>query len=599
MLIHSRKTLVLLALVLVLLAGCSSLGKEVLLDIDTTYTKESIEKEIGGFIADFGQAQSAEDQIDVWLAIENYEKTFATAQSKSYVNFYRNPNDTAASATYQEMNNLALVLAEAEIPFYRQVMDSPYLDQLEARFGEKTIKILGQYLDQFTPEQLVIQGKIDDYYVQYEQMQGDFSLVNEEGKTITWETIVQQVNSPNRAKARLGEENLVKYYQGINQASGELYLAITKLYNESARYQGYDNYFEAYYGDYEELYGYTYEDTLAFRQNVKTYMVPVYQALCAEFNQNYGKAPDAEMYFMDDVQYNQGFEELYRIDQKKSSSQLTKDVLSAIRAISPEIQTALDLMTDKQMLDVEPSAKKIGGAFTTYFYTESLPFIYSSTNEYTYVAHEFGHAFYDLNHQKPELMVQENPDITVYEVHSNGMQIIGQEQLEKLYGPDYSALALEEQVYDLFSQILTSGLNEEFQVAVYQRDDWTIDELNKLYYDLSCEYGLNTNYGDHGPKGVHYEWAYNGHLFEVPFYSLQYAMSSVAGLELWEVGQTDWPSAYNQYLRFIKCDPDLTLPKMLEEAGFRDIFSPSVMENLSEELMDYFIEDAIDLDEAA
>jgi oligoendopeptidase F len=70
------------------------------------------------------------------------------------------------------------------------------------------------------------------------------------------------------------------------------------------------------------------------------------------------------------------------------------------------------------------------------------------------------------------------------------------------------------------------------------------------------------------------------HLFEVPFYYIEYGIAQLGAIGLWKQFKENKEQALNNYITALAQGGTRTLPELFRLAGLRFDFSPTVVGNL-------------------
>ena len=77
-----------------------------------------------------------------------------------------------------------------------------------------------------------------------------------------------------------------------------------------------------------------------------------------------------------------------------------------------------------------------------------------------------------------------------------------------------------------------------------------------------------------------YSWQRQLHLFEVPFYYIEYGIAQLGAVGLWQQYRENPASAVNNYIKALELGGTKTLPELFKTAGLRFDFSPANISNL-------------------
>ena len=124
---------------------------------------------------------------------------------------------------------------------------------------------------------------------------------------------------------------------------------------------------------------------------------------------------------------------------------------------------------------------------------------------------------------------------------------------------------------------------DEFQEAVYDDPDLTLEEVNRLFRGISEEYGYV--YGEDEEES--YFWVEIPHNFQSPMYYISYATSALSALDLWLRSLEDWDSAVDTYLELAAMGMRRPYRETVEAVGLRDIFRERTMRLLAEGIQDH------------
>ena len=72
------------------------------------------------------------------------------------------------------------------------------------------------------------------------------------------------------------------------------------------------------------------------------------------------------------------------------------------------------------------------------------------------------------------------------------------------------------------------------------------------------------------------------HLFEVPFYYIEYGIAQLGAIGLWKQYKKDPEVAINNYIKALDLGGTVTLPELFKVAGLQFDFSPAHISELME-----------------
>ena len=77
-------------------------------------------------------------------------------------------------------------------------------------------------------------------------------------------------------------------------------------------------------------------------------------------------------------------------------------------------------------------------------------------------------------------------------------------------------------------------------------------------------------------------WQRQIHIYENPFYYIDYCLAQTASLQFWALMQTDFDEAWKRYIKLVNCAGTKTYSELIAEAGFSSPFSGETMKGIAE-----------------
>ena len=345
------------------------------------------------------------------------------------------------------------------------------------------------------------------------------------------------------------------------RAAGEIYLQLVRLRTEQAQWAGYDDY--AGYA-YEALYtrDYGLEDAAELHRLAKRYILPLQLRLLEET----------------------GEEELRALSVRSRMD--GEEVLDAIRPFAEDFDREMGetfrFLRAHRLYDIEYGEAKLPTGYTVALPAYGSAFIFNSPygdyRDLSDTVHEFGHFFEAFHCTRHDLWADFNIDVG--EIDSQALELIFTQQAEDLFGQRYGETYRNAVLYNILDSVLDGCLYDEFQTAAYRNPDMTVEDLDRLFKDLSEDYGYSYDPGAEADPA----WVENAHNFQNPLYFISYASSALSALDLWFLYLENPREAREVYLELSALSLSLPYRAAVEEAGLRDIFDGETVPALAEAL---------------
>ena len=352
-----------------------------------------------------------------------------------------------------------------------------------------------------------------------------------------------------------------------------------KLRDGMGRKLGYDGYTQLGYYRMERNC-YTKEDVEKFRAAVQKYLVPVADSIMREQAKRIGRP--YPLSFADNSLF-------YRSGNPRPAGDADYILAQGRKfydELSPETGAFFRTMLDEELMDVVATEGKQAGGYQTDLDLYERPFIFSNFNgtqgDVEVVTHEAGHAFAYWMNRKRVPSEYTSPTAEACEVHSMSMEFFGWKNAEGFFGPDarkfkYSHLS------GALLFIPYGTMVDHFQHIVYERPELTPAQRHAEWKRLTGIYmpwlkldGEIPFYSD-GER-----WQSQLHIYDMPFYYIDYCLAQAVALEFWAMIQKDPAEAWKRYMAYTEQGGSRTFVDLLKNAGLATPFDEECLKTVCE-----------------
>ena len=168
------------------------------------------------------------------------------------------------------------------------------------------------------------------------------------------------------------------------------------------------------------------------------------------------------------------------------------------------------------------------------------------------------------------------------ETHSMSMEFFAWPYLDAFFPKAGDAERYRFQhALDALSFLPYGTMVDEFQHRVYAEPDLTPAERNAVWLELEAKYRPYI-----GQSGIPYlergtRWQYQMHIYETPFYYIDYCLAQTAAFQFLLASQDDYDDAFARYLHLSQQGGEKLWTDLLAEAGFRSPFEPGALAQLA------------------
>ena len=486
-----------------------------------------------------------------------------------------------AEQDFFDANGPAVTNASVEIS--RAFLANPHVDAMTKAFGTTCVAGMKNAVLGMDDRTVELQQQFNALVSKYQQVYGG-ALVELDGKQLTIPQLGPYKEDLDPAVRRAAYEAEAGYFDAHRAELDELYGQIVQNLNQQAKVLGYKDYSELSYVRMNRI-GYGAKEIKAFRDQVANDVVPLLQKVMAMRAKRTGiehpTFTDLPVMFKDgNPKPIPGYKA--RMDAARTM----------YHELSPETAEFIDFMQDNELFDVESRPGKMSGGYMTSLPSYKAPFIFANWNntsgDVDVLTHECGHAFEGyVAERDPHVPADlECPGMESAEIHSMAMEFLTAPWHHLLFGKDTDKYALLH-AEDSFVFLAYGCEVDEFQHIMYQNPDLTPDQRNAEWLKLEKKYRPWVDFDNLPFYGRGAGWQRQLHIYECPFYYIDYCLSTMAALQFFLLSLTDHKDAWERYLRLVRRAGLASYTELLETAGLKVPFEDGSIKGIAQQMTDW------------
>ena len=486
-----------------------------------------------------------------------------------------------AEQDFFDANGPAVTNASVEIS--RAFLANPHVDALTEKFGTTCVAGMKNAVLSMDDRTVELQQQFNALVSRYQQIYGG-ALVELDGKQLTIPQLGPYKEDLDPAVRRAAYEAEAGYFDAHRAELDELYGQIVQNLNQQAKVLGYKDYSELSYVRMNRI-GYGAKEIKAFRDQVANDVVPLLQKVMAMRAKRTGIEHPA---FTDlPVMFKDGNPK--PIPGYKARMDAARTMY---HELSPETAEFIDFMQGNELFDVESRPGKMSGGYMTSLPSYKAPFIFANWNntsgDVDVLTHECGHAFEGyVAERDPHVPADlECPGMESAEIHSMAMEFLTAPWHHLLFGKDTDKYALLH-AEDSFVFLAYGCEVDEFQHIMYQNPDLTPDQRNAEWLKLEKKYRPWIDFDNLPFYGRGAGWQRQLHIYECPFYYIDYCLSTMAALQFFLLSLTDHKDAWERYLRLVRRAGLASYTELLETAGLKVPFEDGSIKGIAQQMTDW------------
>ena len=462
----------------------------------------------------------------------------------------------------------------------KKLLASPALNELDTEKYHTYLRNVKKSIELFNEENIPLQAELSVLQQQYGQITGAMT-VEVDGKEYTLQQVAKFLESKDRSKR---EEVFHKIQQRRLQEKdklNELFDKLVAIRDTESKNAGFDNY-RSY--RFKELgrFDYTQEDCYAFHEAVKLHVLP----LVSDIYKKKKTALGVEEFKPWDIEAQpEGIEPLHPF---KTGEELLQKSIDCFNELHPFFGACLSKMREMKHLDLESRMGKAPGGYNCPLAESGAPFIFMNAagqmHDVTTMLHEGGHAVHSFLAHHLELSGFKEYPMEIAEVASMTMELFTMDYWDVFFDNEEDLKrAKQHQLERTITIFPWIAIIDKFQHWIYQNPSHTHEErtanwqlILKEFKDDVIDYtGLETYRGN--------AWQRQLHLFEVPFYYIEYGIAQLGAIGMWMQYKKNKNIAIENYCNALSLGGTKTLPELYKAAGLTFDFSPDKIK----ELMDF------------
>jgi oligoendopeptidase F len=358
-----------------------------------------------------------------------------------------------------------------------------------------------------------------------------------------------------------------------------LYSALVAKRDQVAKNAGFANYRDY---KFEELgrFDYTKEDCFQFHAAIKEHIIPLVKTLQDKQRQKLGL--DVLKPWDTDAE-PAGTKPL---EPFETGEELVDKAIKTFDELGPFFGDCLRVMKTMGRLDLDSRKGKAPGGYNCPLPETGVPFIFMNAagqmKDLTTMVHEGGHAVHSfLSHHLKLSAFKEYP-MEIAEVASMSMELFTMDYWD-IYFKDAEELRRAklqqlERSISIFPWIATI---DKFQHWVYEHPQHTVEERTTSWIQILNDFSTSavdwTGWEDY--RAI--SWQRQLHLFEVPFYYIEYGIAQLGAIAMWKQYKENKQQALNNYVKALSLGSTRTLPELYKAAGIKFDFSPAYVKELA------------------
>jgi oligoendopeptidase F len=552
-------------------------------DIDLTDTAQ-LAPVLEKLEAELDRAASVAE-LEAWLGHAS-EVTAAIAESGSliYIAMTCQTDDPAREKAYLHIVEVVDPwLKPRQFALMQKLVRSPLFAQLPPFYAVLRRSVEAQ-VKIYREENIVRETELAKLSQQYQKISGGMTVqFDGEEQTLARMARIQEETDRPRREAAWKTVAARRLQDADNLET--LFEQMLALRHEIALEAGYANFRDYTFAHYER-FDYTPEDCLRFHDAIEHHIVPLAREIQRERARKLGVDPLRPWDLAVDPAQRPPLQPF------RESAELLEKTHAIFTKLDPRLGDYFEVLRRQQLVDLDNRKGKAPGGYQSTLSEARVPFIFMNAvgahRDVETMLHEAGHAFHALAAREQPLHAYRSAPIEFCEVASMGMELLAAPHLPAFYSEDDARRARRTHLEGILQFFPWMATVDAFQHWLYLHPGHSREERRAEWLRLMDRFGGIEGWsGFEANRAVH--WHRQLHIFEIPFYYVEYGIAQLGALQLWQVARRDLPAALEGYLAGLRLGGSRPLPELFAASGlafdFTDKTIAPLMQDVKDELL--------------
>jgi len=473
-------------------------------------------------------------------------------------------------------------LAPLEDQLNQKLMALPFIAEKTDAAHQIYFRSVRTALDLYREENIALEAALSEEAQQYGAISAA-QTIEHEGKKLTMQQAALLLKEQDESLRQSIFEKMAAVRRKDREQLDSLYSSLIQKRQQLALNAGFDN-----YRDYKFVamgrFDYTKEDCFAFHEAIKTHIVPLVKNIQAEKLAKLGKTQFKPWDLDVDPEGKPALKPF------SNGQQMLEGTVAMFERIDPYFGACLRVMDELGHLDLDSKPGKAPGGYNYPLYEIGVPFIFMNAvgtqRDLETMVHEGGHAIHSFLSRDLSLTAFKNLPSEVAELASMSMELLSMPQWSEFYDPTAHQRAMREQIEGTLKVLPWIAQIDAFQHWVYENPKHSLADRNAKWVELSKDFGTGLTDWTGFEDLVESSWQRQLHLFEVPFYYIEYGIAQLGALGVWKNSLENYPQAIAQYKSALALGYTAPMKEIYQTAGVPFDFSSERLQILAAFLQD-------------
>lgn len=521
------------------------------------------------------------DELEQWL--KDKSELEAALEEDFAWRYIKMSCDTANEDLVKDFQYFATEIEPKISPIANELnkkfSESQFIDELDQDKYFVYIRAVKKALELYREENIELFTQLQVAQQKYQGITGAMSVtINDQEYTL--EQAANFLKDTDRDKRQQAWETIQQRRLVAKDELNILFDELITMRHKVALNAGFENYRD-YMFQALGRFDYSPKDCYDFAEAIEKEVVPVLKEQAAKRKQALG------------------LEELKPWDMEVSTTgklalkpfnngqELIDKSIACFNAINPSLGEKLAIMKANNLFDVESRMGKAPGGYNYPLAETGAPFIFmnsaNSLRDLTTMVHEGGHAIHTFLTANLALNDFKHCPSEVAELASMSMELISMDNWDVYFDNEEDLVrAKKEQLVDVLKTLPWVAVIDQFQHWIYTNPNHNAADRETAFKQIYTRFGAGFANWEDFEQQFGNLWQKQLHLFEVPFYYIEYAIAQLGAIAVWKNYKENPTKALQQYLDALALGYTKPMNEIYETAGIKFDFSADYVKELAD-----------------
>lgn len=532
------------------------------------------EATVAGAYAEFHQQLDSgvptEKVVAEWDQLQRQLETWASVAN---IRFTQDTSNPAYQAERELADKLRPKFLELSNGLKARLLQAPHREPVAQHFGEHALALWQCDVDAFDPsisEDLVEESGLSAKYTEL-IASATFEF---EGETLNLAGLRKHLESPDRGIREEADGLYWGWFHDQTEAIDDLFGKLVAVRDRIAKKQNQESFTSiAYHWMHRTDYGPS--EVATFRDQIREHITPLSVKLRQQQADRLGV--DRLMSWDQSILFPEG-----NPKPQGDEAWLLKQATAMFTRLGGGMDTFFKEMGQRNLMDLDTRDNKAGGGYCDVLPEFDMPFIFAnftgSKHDVGVFTHEMGHAYQVYKSLNQPLVDFLFPTCEACEIHSMGLEFLTWPEMDLFFdkpgepaGQGGERFRQTHLIESLTIMPYIASI-DHFQHLVYASPSASADDRAEMWREVEAIYRPDLTWEERPHPASGRTWQAKQHVFNAPFYYIDYALAQTCALQLWMQAEENREETLERYYALCRRGGEVSFRNLIADAGIQSPF---------------------------